>query len=70
MIINLKKRLSSLVERFLKPLFTLSWCKIAENDGFGNLLARSKVHVRSGDLLSWSKVHTDNRDEVVLVAQQ
>jgi hypothetical protein len=41
----------------LKFLFTLSRCKIAENDG-------------SGDLLSHSQMHIDEWDEVTLAAQQ
>jgi hypothetical protein len=41
----------------LKILFTLSWCRIAEDDGFRDLLSRSYMHV-------------DEQDEITLVAQQ
>jgi hypothetical protein len=44
------------VERFPKTLFPLSWYRIAEDDD-------------SGDLLSRWKMHTDDRDEIALVAQ-
>jgi hypothetical protein len=54
---NMEKRSSSPVEHFPKILFTLSWCKITKDDG-------------SGDLLSQSQMHIDDRDEVALVAQQ
>jgi hypothetical protein len=40
-----------------KTLFTISWCRIAEDDG-------------SGDLLSRSQMHVDERDEVAMPAQQ
>jgi hypothetical protein len=56
MMMNLKKRSSSHVEHILKALFALSWCRIAEDDS-------------SEDMLSWSPMHVDDRDEVV-VAQQ
>jgi hypothetical protein len=54
---NLKKRASSHEYRFPKTLFTLSRCWIAEDDG-------------SGDLLSRSHMHIDERDDVALAAQQ
>jgi hypothetical protein len=54
---NLKKQVSSSEDRFPKMLFTLSRCRIAEKDGFGDLLSRSQMHV-------------DKWDEVVLAAQQ
>jgi hypothetical protein len=57
MMKNLKKRANSRDDRFPKTLFTLSRCRIAEDDG-------------SRDLLSQSQMHVDERDEVVLVAQQ
>jgi hypothetical protein len=41
----------------LKNLIALSWCRITEDDG-------------SGDLLSRSWMHVDERDEVVLTAQR
>jgi hypothetical protein len=41
----------------LKTLFALPRCRIAEDDGFG-------------DLLSWSQMHIDERAEVALAAQQ
>jgi hypothetical protein len=50
---NLKKRVSSHEDHFPKTLFVLSQCRIAENDGSGNLLFRSQMHV-------------DERDEVGL----
>jgi hypothetical protein len=51
------KRASSHEDRFPKTLFTLSRCRIAENDG-------------SGDLLSRSQMHIDEQEEVASVAQQ
>jgi hypothetical protein len=54
---NLMKRVSSHEYRFLKTLFILSWCRIAEDDG-------------SGDMLSRSHMHVDEQDEVVSTAQQ
>jgi hypothetical protein len=53
----LTKRASSHEDRFSKTLFTLSRCRIAENDGFGDLLSRLQIHI-------------DERDEIVLAAQQ
>jgi hypothetical protein len=55
-MMNLKKRSSSHIERFPKTLFTLSQYRIAEDDSFGDLLFRSQVH-------------TDERDEVDLAAR-
>jgi hypothetical protein len=52
---NLKKRASSREVCFSKTLFALSRCRIAEDDG-------------SGDLLSQSQMHIDERDEVALAA--
>jgi hypothetical protein len=52
---NLKKRASSREVRFSKTLFALSRCRIAEDDG-------------SGDLLSQSQMHIDERDEIALAA--
>jgi hypothetical protein len=37
-MINLKKRLSSHVECFSKPLFALFRCRITDYDSFGDLL--------------------------------
>jgi hypothetical protein len=54
---NLKKRGSSCEYHFLKTLFILSWCRITEEDS-------------SGDLLSQSRMHIDEHDEIALVAQQ
>jgi hypothetical protein len=54
---NLTKQASSHKDRFLKTLFTLSQCWIAEGDRFGDLLSRSQMH-------------TDEQDEVALTAQQ
>jgi hypothetical protein len=54
---NLKNWVSYHEDYFSKTLFTLSRCRIAENDNFG-------------DLLSWSQIHVDERDEVVLAVQQ
>jgi hypothetical protein len=54
---NLKKRARSHEDRFPKILFTLSQCRIIEDNG-------------SKDLLFQSQMHIDERDEVVLVAQQ
>jgi hypothetical protein len=52
---NLKKRVSSREDRFPKPLFALSRCRITEDDGFRDLLSRSSMHI-------------DERDEEVLAA--
>jgi hypothetical protein len=54
---NLMKRANSREDRFSKTLFVLSLCKIAEDDG-------------SGDLLSRSQMHVDECDEVASAAQQ
>jgi hypothetical protein len=51
------KRASSREDRFPKTLFALSQCRITEDDG-------------SGDLLSQSQMHVDERDEVASAAQQ
>jgi hypothetical protein len=42
---NLKKRARSREDQFPKTLFTLSYCRIAEDDGFKDLLSRSWMHV-------------------------
>jgi hypothetical protein len=55
-VTNLKNRSSSSVERFPKTLFTLSQYRITEDNS-------------SGDLLSQSQMHIDDRDEVALVTQ-
>jgi hypothetical protein len=57
MVKNLMKRASSCEDRFPKTLFTLSQCRITEDDGFRDLLSRSHMHVNE-----W--------DEVASVAQQ
>jgi hypothetical protein len=54
---NLIKQASSREDRFPKTLFALSWCRIAEDDG-------------SGDMLSQSKMHVDERHEVASAVQQ
>jgi hypothetical protein len=54
---NLMKRVSSREDHFPKTLFARSRCRIAEDDG-------------SGDLLSRSQMHVDEQDKVALVAQQ
>jgi hypothetical protein len=48
---------SSREDRFSKTLFTLSRCRIVEDNS-------------SGDLLSRSQMHVDELDEVALAAQQ
>jgi hypothetical protein len=57
MMKNLKKWVRSSEDRFPKTLFTLTHCSIAEDDG-------------SGDLLSRSWMHVDKRGEVAMAAQQ
>jgi hypothetical protein len=57
MVKNLKKRASSHEDRFPKTLFTLSRCRIAEDDG-------------SGDMLSRSQMYVDEWDKVASMAQQ
>jgi hypothetical protein len=54
---NLKKRASSREDRFPKTLFALFRCRITEDDG-------------SEDLLSRSRMHVDERNELALAAQQ
>jgi gluconate kinase len=54
---NLQKRASSRKDHFSKTLFVLSQCRIAEDDGFGDILSRSHMHV-------------NEQDEVALVAQE
>jgi hypothetical protein len=54
---NLKKQASGREDRIPKTLFTHSQCRIAEDDGFRDLLSRSRMHV-------------DERDEVALAVQQ
>jgi hypothetical protein len=54
---NLKKRASSREDRFPKTLFALFRCRITEDDGFEDLLSRSRMHV-------------DERNELALAAQQ
>jgi hypothetical protein len=54
---NLMKQVSSHEDHFPKTLFTLSRCRITEDDG-------------SGDLLSQSQMHVDEWDKVVSAAQQ
>jgi hypothetical protein len=57
MMKNLKKQASSHEDQFLKYLFTLSLCRITEDDGSGGLHSQSQMHV-------------DERNEVALAAQQ
>jgi hypothetical protein len=57
MVKNLTKRASSHEDRFSKTLFALSRCRIAEDDG-------------SGDLFSRSQIHVDEWDEVASATQQ
>jgi hypothetical protein len=54
---NLKKQVSNRKDHFPKTLFTRSRCRIAEDNG-------------SGDMLSRLWMHVDERDEVALEAQQ
>jgi hypothetical protein len=51
------KRVSSREDRFQKTLFALSRCRITEDDG-------------SRDLLSWSQMHVDERNEIASVVHQ
>jgi hypothetical protein len=53
----MKNWASSRKDHFPKPLFTLSQCRITEDDGSGDLLSRSRMHVNE-----W--------DKVALTAQQ
>jgi hypothetical protein len=57
MVKNLTTRASSPEDRFPKILFAIFRYMIAEDDG-------------SGDLLSRSHMHVDDRDEVAPAAQQ
>jgi hypothetical protein len=51
MVKNLMKR-----DRFPKTFIAITWCRIAEDDGSGDLLFRSQMHV-------------DERDKVASAAQ-
>jgi hypothetical protein len=53
---NLTKRASHHEDRFPKTFIAISRCRIAEDDGFGDLLSRSQMHV-------------DERDEIASTAQ-
>jgi hypothetical protein len=57
MVKNFTKQASSHKDRFSKTVFILSRCRIAEDDGFRDLLSRSQMHV-------------NERDKEVLAAQQ
>jgi hypothetical protein len=46
-------RSSNHEDHLTKTLFTLYWCRIIEDDG-------------SGDLLSRTQMHVDERDEIAL----
>jgi hypothetical protein len=50
---NLKKRASGREDRFPKTLFTLSWCRIANDDSFRDLLSRSHGSHTYGMKQSW-----------------
>jgi hypothetical protein len=52
MMKNLKKQGSNHECYFPKTLFALSRYKIAEDDGSGDLLSRSKMHVNEWDKLA------------------
>jgi hypothetical protein len=56
MVKNLMKRVSSHEDCFPKNLFPLYRCRIAEDNGFR-------------DLLSSSQMHVDERDEVASAVQ-
>jgi hypothetical protein len=53
---NLTKRASHHEDRFPKTFIAISRCRIAEDDGFGDLLSQSQMHV-------------DERDEIASTAQ-
>jgi hypothetical protein len=46
---NLKKRASNCEDYFLKTLFVLSRCRITEDNGSGELLSRSQLHIDEWD---------------------
>ena len=48
------KRSSSRAERFPKTLFALSRCRITRASGSGDLLSRSSVHVDDRDGVAYS----------------
>jgi hypothetical protein len=54
---NLKNRVSSREDYFSKIIFTLSQCKITEDDDFRDMLSQSRMHV-------------DERNEVALSVLQ
>jgi hypothetical protein len=55
-MLNLEKQIDQLWRSLPKTLFALSQWWVAESNG-------------SRDLLSWSQMHIDERDEVVLAMQ-
>jgi hypothetical protein len=69
---NLKKRARCREDHFPKILFVLSWCRIAEDNGFRDLLSRCRIAEDNcfGDLLSRSQMHVDEWDELASTAQQ
>jgi hypothetical protein len=69
---NLKKRARCREDHFPKILFVLSWCRITEDNGFGDLLSRCRIAEDNGfrDLLSRSQMHVDEWDEVTSTTQQ
>jgi hypothetical protein len=60
-MMNLEKQSRCRVEWFLKTLFALSRCRIAEDDGFTDMLFRSQMHVDDREIhmrarIAWPNV--------------
>jgi hypothetical protein len=51
-MMNSEKRSSSCVEHFLKTLFSLSQCRIVEDNGSKDLLSRLWMHIDEHDKLA------------------
>ena len=60
-----RKRASSRAERFPKTLFALSRCRIAEDDGSGDLLSRSPVHADDRDGVDYSGGAVEGRGKTL-----
>ena len=61
-----RKRSSSRAERFPKTLFALSRCRIVEDDGSGDLLSRSTVHADDRDGVDYSGGATGGRGKALV----
>jgi hypothetical protein len=67
MVKNLMKRASSHKDRFPKTLFALSRCMIAEDNGSGDLLSRSQMHINERDKVASTAQKQKRRNLDVLL---